>query len=179
MDFELLIQVVHYRISHWSIPSGSISQRILAQVEGHYGRNKTVVSPEYQFADGLTMAIPWTHKLRDFEVSLYYLDERLKMDLGSARFVIPADRRFHGDESERERQRVVLEVFPRGGEVRIARILCTLSLQRVYAPENEDFIAPREQRDKDVFQKPIPGFRFKRLSKAVNWNRVRDTDVER
>jgi hypothetical protein len=163
---------MRFRISHWSIPDDSVSQRILTQLHGLYGKTKTIKSPEYNMRDGLSMALPWSHKLNEVKIVLFFIDDRLKLELGSATYPIPTDRR--GVE-----ERVVLDVFPNGGRERIGKLVCSFNLQQVYAEHDEAFIAPPEQRRRDIFDKPIPGFRFKRLSKAINWNRLRMTDVNK
>ncbi len=178
-DAELLLQVIRYRISHWAVPDSFISQRILLQIEAQYNRGiKIFKSPEYNLHDGMTAAIPWSEKLTEFKVVLYYIDDRLKMELGEARYVIPTN--YQGFSSaEGGRNRVLLDIFPNGATEKIAKILCNLCVHRSYAGSDEDHIAEPERRSRDIFHKPIPGFRFKRLSKAINWDRLRHVDVRR
>jgi hypothetical protein len=148
------------------------------QVESLYNRGiKRLTSPDYTLQDGTTAAIPWSEKLQEFTIVLYYLDNRIKMELGQGRYTIPSDSSF--DTNEGSCNSALIDIFPNGGKKKIAKILCNLCVHRLYAGPKEGHIAPPARRQKDIFSKPIPGFRFKKLAKAINWNRIKSIDLQK
>jgi hypothetical protein len=134
---------------------------------------------------GIQIAIPWSEKLDSFQIHYWYIDERLKVDLGYSFLQIPTDRSFRNDGTV---NRIILDIFPHGGKERIGKLLANISVQSLYAKDVGDrrddqrlqADPPAQQKTAAaVFSTVIPGFRFRRLSKAVNWNRLRGINVDR
>lgn len=174
MDLQLVVEVRHFKVSH-TIWSESISRKVLVFLEGVYNHNKLVRSAEYKLHDGVVLAIPWSSKLNVFRLHVHYIDERLKVTLGTCSYTLPTDRRFHANEFDENR--LILDLLPDGGAERIGRFLCNVTLQRLYG---DDQVRPSEKEaEQDYFNRPIPGFRFRRLSKAINWHRLRGIDVQK
>lgn len=174
MDLQLVVEVRHFKISQ-TIWSESISRRVIVYLEGLYNKNKLVRSAEYKLHDGVVLAIPWSNKLDEFRLHVHYIDDRLKQSLGSCLYQLPTDARFHTNEYDENK--LILDLFPDGGKERIGRFLCHVTLQRLYG---DDQVRPHpKETQEDYFNRPIPGFKFRRLSKAINWHRLRGIDIEK
>jgi hypothetical protein len=149
-------------------------------MEGYY-RNKVIKSTEYQLKVGAQLAIPWSDRLDGVRLNYYYIDDQLKMEVGSSSYHIPNERGFSFDEPNR----IALDIFPNGGLNRIGKVLCLLSVEKFYDDERDNQhgkVKPVEKKSSSSsfhFDEVVPGFRFRRLSKAVNWNKIRTMDIDR
>lgn len=161
-----------------------MSRKITAHVEGLY-RNKVVRSAEYVVAAGAQLPLPWSTRLDKVTLRFYYIDDRLKVELGFAEYDLAADKAF---DHNGKPTRLLLHIAPRGGETPIGKVQCTMSVMYLYEEEGGRPHRIREAAGsapiaapsgKEVMQEPVPDFRFKRLSKIINWSKIRAVDIER
>lgn len=177
MQTQLVLEIDRYKISQTAWP-GELSRKIIVHLEGYY-RGKMIQSPEYKLQSGAQLAIPWSYKLDELILKFYYIDDRLKVELGTSQFAIPSSMGFNTDG---EWNKIILDIIPHGGSERIGRMLAYVNIQKLFEEENE----PRTIHSKSQYHNEtlltnhnIPGFRFRRLSKAINWNRLKTIDIEK
>jgi hypothetical protein len=173
-QYQLVCEFYHYKFMTNLLP-GKVSKKIIVHLEGFY-RNKVVRSTEYRLEVGVQLALPWSDRLDQVQWNFFYIDDQLKVELGYAVYHIPNQRGFSFDEPNR----IIIEILPNGGMSRIGRAICLLSVERLYADESEP---PKIKSKADPttyhIDTAVPGFRFRRLSKAVNWNKMRVIDLNR
>jgi hypothetical protein len=175
-QYQLVLEVYHVKLSSNLLPKESISKKIIVHMEGFY-RNKVIKSTEYQLKNGTQLAIPWSDRLDAIRLNYFYIDDQLKMELGNSEYKIPNERGFSFDEPNR----VPLNIFPNGGLNRIGKVLCLVSVEKFYADENDvkKHKNPPIQHTSYHIDAVVPGFRFRRLAKAINWNKIRMIDLDR
>lgn len=165
---------------------GNVSRRIIFHIVGYY-RKHPVQSAEHTLKSGAQVALPWSPKLNKVVFHFFYIDDRIKVELGESVYVIPTDSSFHSDGTE---NRLVLGMYPCGGDGihRLGKVLTTAFIQELYddgKPRNvridrrKDSANDENRPYSTLLEKPPPNFRFRRLSKAVNWQRLRTTDIDR
>jgi hypothetical protein len=174
MQSQFVLEVCQYTISQ-DIWPGKISRNVVVHMEGRY-RNKIVRSSEYKLNNGTQLAIPWSDKLDEVVIIYRYIDERLKVELGTSTYLIPTE---IGFQDNGENNRTILDILPNGGEMRVGRVLCNIRVQKLYHDENEKEALPRKPRNTESFAETIPGFKFRRLAKAINWNKMKLINVDR
>ncbi|RYH28597.1 hypothetical protein EON65_11570 [archaeon] len=182
MQAQFVLEVQRFKLSKHAYPSKD-SKRVIIHLEGQY-RNKVIKSSEYVVNTGTQVALPWSSRLDKITLRFYCIDERLKVEVGSCEYEL--DKKF--DQNGKPCS-LLLRIFPRGGETLVGKILCTVSVKYLY-----DDGKPHNQQDQpsshaevgkqvgpttDMLQYSLPGFRFKRLSKIINWTRVRSVDVDK
>lgn len=180
-----MIGIERYKVSP-QVWLGNVSRKIIVTLEGQY-RKRSIFSAEYKLHDGIQLAIPWSEKLSLIKLHFKYIDERLKCDLGTSQWRIPSTNEFYTDGTP---NRVILDILPNGGSERIGKILGNISIQILYAKEqcenpthrplplqNEPTVV--QKTNNAIFNTVIPGFRFRKLSKAVNWHRLRGINIDR
>ena len=176
-QYQLVLEFYHYKLSTTLLPKESISKKIVVHMEGFY-RNKVIKSTEYQLKNGTQLAIPWSERLDQFRVNYFYIDDQLKMELGHSEFHIPNERGFSFDEPNR----IAMNILPNGGLNRIGKVMCLLSVEKFYADEDNAKKIEKNPPVKNMLfhvDSVVPGFRFRRLAKAVNWNKIRMIDIDR
>jgi hypothetical protein len=75
--------------------------------------------------------------------------------------------------------------MPRGGKTPVGKLLCAAPVVYLYDEEDNQ---PKKREVRPVkapitgaeaVQSSLPGFRFKRLPKAINWLKIRYIDIEK
>lgn len=183
-SMQIVFEIDQFKLSReaWL---GEISRHVIFYATGHY-RNSPVQSAEHSLKRGAQVALPWSAKLSKVDFHYFYIDDKVKIELGESEYIIPNDSSFKSDGSE---NRVVLPMFPRGGNAmgRIGKVLTSVFVQELYDEGNKATTIPRRKngvQGKDNYystlsERPPDDFRFRRLNKAVNWQRLRATDIDR
>lgn len=181
---QIVFEVDQFKLSReaWL---GDISRHIIFYAVGMY-KNHPVQSAEHSLKRGTQIALPWSSKLSKVIFHYFYIDDKVKVELGESEFLIPNDNSFKSDGSE---NRMLLPIYPRGGNPmgRIGKVLTSVFIQELYddgkvastTPRRKGDIQGKDQHYTTLLERPPDNFRFRRLNKAVNWQRLRTTDIDR
>lgn len=182
---QVVVEVSQFKLSKqaWL---GNISRKVIFHATGHY-RKHVVQSSDYVLKSGAQLALPWSSKLDKIVFHYHYIDDRIKVELGETIFTIPTDKSFLSDGSE---NRVSLPILPCGGDGvhRIGKVLAIVYVQELYDDSKSGQrdvkprvgnINPSDRKVTALVERPPPGFRFRRMNKAVNWQRVRMASIDR
>lgn len=191
MEAQFVLEVLRLRVSSHVIPSNA-SRRLVAHLEGQY-RNKAVRSAEVVVGSGSQLALPWSSRLDCVTLRLFCIEERLKTEVGSAVYEVGQDKSFdwNGRASV-----LLLHLLPRGGSNAIGKLQCSVSVMYLYdkadgatrrqtampvpaAPGQPGPVAEEKTAAGPSIAEPLPDFRFKRLSKTIDWRKIRAVEVDR
>jgi hypothetical protein len=165
---QLVIEVVRFKILE-ELWHKSTSRRVVAFIEGQY-HNKVVKSADSKVYNGSSFCIPWSEALQKVQVNFFFIDDLLTLDIGAAVYVLAQDKNFTPDGEPIE---VVLKLYPNGGTVPNGRLLARVRVQDMFDDE-ERVVTTKQQVVKNVDHSfAVPGFRFKRLSRVLHWERIR------
>lgn len=186
-SFEFHVQISRIRIVNGGLAprgntAGNYEPKLVAHVSGNYNcsnKYRTFKSEEQTVYEGVTFILPCYLKnesleLKFIEIMFYQIDGQLSIFLGSSKFefsdgFVPID----GPSS------AIIAVISPGNSRRIGTVHCHFSTLDVF---DENHGANRIQHHPEaeaLNQIPIPNFRFQRLSKCINWERIRMLSVER
>lgn len=181
-NYQIVLAIHQLKLSKDAWP-GDISRKLIGSLKGFY-RKTTVDSKEQTLRPGCQLALPWSSKLNKLKVTCLYIDDRLKAELGEGEFAVPTDDSFKTNHGESNR--VVIQLFPPGGSVRIGKLIGDIFVQQMYDEDKKlktqsDFAAlnPTSKPSGVHLEKPADGFRFQRLSKTINWRKVQAADIHR
>ena len=174
MSPQFVLEVVRFKLSS-EVWKQSISRRVVAFIEGSY-KNKIVKSNDAKVMNGSKYCIPWTENIQKVQMNFFFIDDLLTMDIGTALYLVAEDRKFVADGSSTE---VLLHVYPNGATVPIGRALVKVQVQAMFADEQPTTMLTNRQsnRGTDDHTFAVPGFRFKRLSRVLHWERIRSLNI--
>jgi hypothetical protein len=180
-SIQLIAECDHFKFSEktWM---GQKSRKVICQICGYYRKQKSF-SSEYTLLEGVQLAIPWSSKLEKVIFIFSYVDERVKVEIGSSTFKIPTDSSFKTDGEE---NRIRIDVTPNGAERRVGKVWFTIYIQKLYddSDDADRVISNKLQRRKHqdpsiLLAQPPIDFKFKRLNKAINWQKVSTIDLDK
>jgi len=174
MQSQFVVEICQHKISP-DLWGGSISRNVVVHLEGLY-RNKVIRSSEHKMQAGTQLALPWSDKLDEVSIVYRYIDDKLKIELGSSSYKIPTE---YGFNTDGDNNRTILDIFPNGGTSRIGRVLCNIRVQKLYFDEKDHDHARHRKEASNNFAEALPGFKFHRLAKAINWNKIKLINVDR
>jgi hypothetical protein len=123
---------------------------------------------------GSQYCLPWDEKMDKVTLYYFFIDGLLTTEIGSSIYELAKDKDF--------RQgcvvRTILDIKMKGCTSRIGKVMCSVSVQGVFE-EDSNHPLPRQTNIDREFSLSVPGFRFKRLSRAVHWQRVRGLNIDR
>eukprot|EP01039_Chlorochromonas_danica_P004626 gene4626-5068_t len=203
MEAQFVLEVHRLRVSSQVIPSNA-SRRLVAHLEGQY-RNKAVRSAEVVVGTGSQLALPWSSRLDTVTLRLFYIEERLKTEIGSAVYEVGQDKSFDchgygggGGGGGGRASVLLLHLLPRGGSAAIGKVQCSVCVMYLYdkadprqtaiataplapatASEQKTVAAGGGGGGGPSIGEALPDFRFKRLSKTIDWPKIRAVEVDR
>lgn len=173
MPPQFVLDITHFKLSN-SIWQTTNSGKVVAFIQGTYN-NAIIKSHDCKVYSSSQYCIPYTDTLKKVKITFFIIDGLLTQDVGYAEYNVSEDRDFTPDGSFVD---VRLDICPKGGTLPIGRVTAKVSAQYLFddEPENKSLRRRRKKGDLDM-QLSIPGFRFKRLSKGINWERVRGLNL--
>lgn len=165
-----VLEVQRFKISS-ELWKNSKSRRIVAFTEGMY-KNKVVKSADSKLYNGSRYVLPWNEHLQKVQINFYFIDDLLTVDIGTALYNVSEDGKFSTDAPTD----ITLKIYPMGGTVPVGRVLVTVSIQAMFDDEQQP---PATKQKKQVLDHnfAVPGFRFKRLSRVLHWERIRSLNL--
>lgn len=174
MPPQLILEVYRFRISK-DFFNTSKSRKIVAFAE-FYMKNKTFRSAECHVNSGSQYCLPWSDAIDEVHMHFYYIDDLLAVEVGSSVYELKKDKQFLSDGSNVE---VILPVRVKGSLDRVGKVMLNISVQAMYEGEAPYDKKPVSRPDASEYNLSIPGFRFRRLTRSVNWERIRAFHVDR
>ena len=173
MPPQIVLEIKRFKIAK-EVWSTSKSRRIVAFAEGSY-HGKVVKSIDSKVYNGTKFCLPWNETLQRLQINFYFIDDLLTIDIGTALYAISEDGKFGKETAKTE---AVLKIYPVGATVPVGRAMISISVQEMFDDENTGFhkcaVAKQSVIDHDF---AVPGFRFKRLSRVLHWERIRSFNV--
>lgn len=171
MASQFVVEVYHFKLSK-SVWHASQSKKVVGFVEGVYANHHhTVRSSDCKVYKGTQYAVPYADELTRIHFHFFIIDSLLAVDLGTATYNLREDKQFDPNNPSTQ---IVLDVMPRAGTQRIGKLNCFVSVQMLFEERR------REPLPSEIdFQQSMPGFHFKRLSRVVNWERIRSLDIQK
>ncbi|KAJ1432702.1 hypothetical protein B484DRAFT_394850, partial [Ochromonadaceae sp. CCMP2298] len=187
MPLQFVAEVVRFKISR-DVWKYSKSRRVVCFIEGSY-KNKIIKSHDAAVYEGAAYCIP-SEALERVQLNFFFIDALLTMDIGMALYSLQAFNQSLGSaggSEGTEGTEVVLMIYPRGSTVAVGKVLLKMSVQDMFDDER---VAKHGQGQGKVpgqvgavqgleHNFAVPGFRFKRLSRVLHWDRLRSLDVTR
>lgn len=172
MPPQFVAEVVRFKISR-DVWKYSKSRRVVCFIEGSY-KNKIIKSHDAAVYGGSTYCIPWSEALDRVQLNFFFIDALLTMDIGQALYSLQ-DKLFKPDRTATE---IVLMICPTGSSVAVGKVLLKVSVQDMFDEERiTKHATPSPSGVEHSFA--VPGFRFKRLSRVLHWERLRSLDIAR
>ena len=175
MPPQFVFDVVHFKISR-DIWKHSKSRKVVGFIEGCY-KNAVIKSNDCTVHPGTQFCIPHTETLTQVRVHFFFIDGLLTVDIGTSEYNVAADNMFVPDGSLID---IRLNIVPHGSKVPVGRVLAKVSAQYLFEDEPVNSKVGHKRLEPGVdFQLALPDFRFKRLSRAINWQRLRGINIEK
>ena len=119
--------------------------------------------------------------MQKVQINIFFIDDLLTLDVGTAMYMVAQDSKFTTDGIKHE---VQLKIYPNGGTVSVGKILANVYIQDMYAEEG---ITTHNSSTKRTTAEhgqnnanhnfAVPGFKFKRLSRLLHWERIRSINI--
>ena len=170
MSPSFVLEVQRFKISS-EIWKNSKSRRIVAFIEGQY-KTKVIKSADSKLYNGSKYILPWNEKLRKVQVNLFFIDDLLTVDIGTALYIVSEDGKFQTDGNTAD---VILKIYPMGGTVPIGKVMAKVSVQSMF--EDEQPVNKTKKTPVLDHNFAVPDFRFKRLSRVLHWERLRAINI--
>lgn len=173
MPPQIVLEIKRFKISK-DVWSTSKSRRIVAFAEGSY-HGKIVKSVDSKVYTGTKLCLPWNETLQKLQINFYFIDDLLTIDIGTALYAISDDGKFGQETASTE---VLLKIYPVGAVVPVGRAFVSITIQEMFADENtgaHNCAVPKQTAIDHDFA--VPGFRFKRLSRVLHWERIRSINL--
>jgi len=180
----VVVEILRFKISRevWKF---SKSRKIVAFIEGHY-KYKKVQSEDATVYEGSKFDIPYSEKLREIAIHFFFIDGLLTIDVGSCIYDLAHDKLFVDDGNVTS---VTLNIFANGSTIPIGKVSFNTFVQDMYgddtnfsrSTDKNRSTHTKKEHDHDVsdHQLIVPGFRFKRLSRVLHWDRLRSINLDR
>ena len=180
----VVVEILRFKISRevWKF---SKSRKIVAFIEGHYNHKK-VQSDDATVYEGSKFDIPYSEKLREIAIHFFFIDGLLTIDVGSCIYDLAHDKLFVDDGNVTS---VTLNIFANGSTIPIGKVSFNTVVQDMYGDDTKRsrpsdknrHTHTRKDHDEHVsdHQLIVPGFRFKRLSRVLHWDRLRSMNLNR
>lgn len=165
-----VLEVQRFKISS-EVWKNSKSRRIVAFTEGLY-KNKVVKSTDSKVYNGSKYVLPWNESLQKVQVNFFFIDDLLTVDIGTALYILSDDGKFYTNGTPSD---VMLKIYPMGSTVPVGRVMVTVSVQPMFDDEQPIHKEPNKRQLDHNFA--VPGFRFKRLSRVLHWERIRSLNL--
>ena len=182
MSTCVIVEIVRFKISRevWKF---SQSRKIIAFIEGHYKHNR-VQSNDAKLYEGSKFEIPYSENLKKISIHFFFIDGLLTIDVGSCVYDLAHDKLFVNDGNVTS---VALDLFADGSTVPIGKVTINTTVQDTYEEEEltNSNHPPHHRNNKESiandhhYQLIIPGFRFKRLSRVLHWDRLQSVNLDR
>jgi len=155
----------------------------VAFIEGHY-KHKKVQSDDATVYEGSKFDIPYSEKLKEIAIHFFFIDGLLTIDVGSCIYDLVHDKLFVDDGNVTS---VTLDIFANGSTIPIGKISFNTVVQDMYGDDTNrsrptDNIRHSRTKEEHVtsdHQLIVPGFRFKRLSRVLHWDRLQSINLDR
>jgi hypothetical protein len=182
---EVVVVVDRYKLRKSTAVAGK--RNIIASIEGYYANERStngtlVKSKEQRAVKGAEFYLTWNANMISVTIHLYSITDRLTYHIGSS--VVP------NVEFQYNQKNVGLYVH-NCGEV-VGKIYVTLFARQLFHDEvyqrpsvkrNDELRiqrdAKREEKDQKCQLIPPEGFKFNRLSRPINWERLRCLNLRR
>lgn len=175
MSTQIVVEIHRFKITQ-DIWKTSSSRKIIAFAESTI-KNKTFRSVECRVSSGSQYCLPWSDSITAVSLHFYYIDALLSVEIGSSVYELAQDRKFVSDGSS---ARVILDIMLKGSQQRVGKVVCDVSVQNLFdGPGRARRQAPRHETQDQQLNLADPDFRFKRLTRSVNWERVRGLQLDR
>jgi hypothetical protein len=180
----VVIEILRFKISRevWKF---SKSRKIVAFIEGHY-KYKKVQSEDATVYEGSKFDIPYSEKLREIAIHFFFIDGLLTIDVGSCIYDLVHDKLFVDDGNVTS---VTLNIFANGSTIPIGKVSFNTFVHDMYgddanlsrSSDKNRSTHTKKEHDNDVsdHQLIVPGFKFKRLSRVLHWDRLRSINLDR
>lgn len=154
------------------------SRNIKANLEGCYiegKRKKLFKTPDQKVHNGTIYCLPWKETLNTLRIFFSAHVETTRIETGIS-FLDVKKVNCHQGAVE-----LTLDIMK--GTMKVGKALCQVGRQSLFA--NDDGILgvlPQKAtsfQDEINLQEPLPKFQFRRLSKPLNWDRLRALDLNR
>lgn len=174
---QLVVEVVRFKVSS-GVYKDSKSRKIVAFVEGRYN-NHVTKSADERLLKGALFYIPWQENLDSVILNMYFIDGLLTIDIGTAIYNIRDDKHFSPDSGNMVD--AVLHIFRSGALVPLGWVTVRVGVTHIFEDEGKAVRKlPIGSSGKDcsaTHSFAVPGFRFKRLSRSLHWDRLRAFNI--
>ncbi len=179
MSLQIIVEVQRIKVSK-NIWNTSKSRKIVAFAESVV-KQKSYRSIDSVVTEGSQYVLPWNESTEVVIMYFYYIDALLTVEIGTSVYDIMNDKKFVSDGRNVE---VIMDIKLNGSQERVGRVLCNISVQSLFDEKRDTNKAAKLSRylsdhRTGEFSMALPNFRFKRLSRSVNWERVRGFHVDR
>jgi hypothetical protein len=173
MPLQIVIEITRFRVTK-EIWNGSSSRKIIAFAEFTDGKS-VFRSSECVVNTGSQYCLPWNDKMDKIAIYYFFIDGLLTTEIGSSVYEPSKDKEFRHDGSA---VRTVIDIKMKGCTSRVGKVMCSVSVQGVFE-EDSHHPLPRQLNGDREYSLSLPGFRFKRLSRAVHWQRIKGLNIDR
>ena len=176
---QVIIEVLRCKLSR-SI-SISASGKVQVFGEGTFGRNKnkrvfkTKTSKVYS---GCILCVPWSKDLRKIALHFSLADDNVIYDVGIAVWdMVAVPVLVTASE-------ITMFVTASNGRIQIGRIVCRVIRQDIFCsdattPEAQFKLHKNVLEEEVKMRNPVPKFKFRRLSRPINWDKFKKINVKR
>jgi hypothetical protein len=171
MTFQLILEVEHFKIAKdvWNITK---SKKIIAFMEGWYKNNsKMIKSSDNKLMKGCSFAVPWTEEIKKILIRFFIIDSLLSIEIGLSTYIIDVE----DLDLKTTRRQLKLNIMPKAGVEPIGNLYCIISIQSLFEDEQRSLQQQQyvENESSHCQLSLPPDFRFKKLSKIINWEKLR------
>ena len=173
---QTLIEIVRCKLSRSLCLSSSRKIEVYADAIYGTGRKRRLFKSKLmRMHAGIVISVPWDIELVSVVLHFSSIDELASCNLGKAVLDIPDSLDINQVESQ---------VFVMSGNTRVGNVLLRIHKQDLFCNDEVEAAAQfRVQRnilDDDMKMKnPVPKFKFKRLSRPINWDRIRALNMQK
>jgi hypothetical protein len=176
MNCEIVVEIVHRKLSKRCFPSknGKIVGHL--EVYLHSNDRKPYRTKSITISSGALFSFPWISHICMVKINFFLVNENLTEVIGSTFIDNIHDRPDYTIES--------YDILKNNHEC-IGRIQCKKYCRNIFATDSNSKPSPQDtssnshQLEEIVRKKNVPGFRFRKLSRPINWDRIKLFNLDR
>lgn len=173
MTTQIVLEINRYKFIRSVLFSNS-TKKIVAVTEGVY-KNSVIRSTTNKVYDGSRFSVPWSSDLRSLKIHFYVIDGLLTADLGTAIYAVSEDSSFNPVGVEPHA--IVVDIMPQGVTERIGKALCKVWVQDLFKEKTERRYNINMEENQELTN--LPDFKFRRLNKVINWDKIHGMNVDK
>lgn len=189
---EIIITINRIRILKdvYSIKSAPLHlPKVVGRINGYYGPEtnlRIIQSDEKTIYEGVKFSLPYHNSMKNqfslqkLILQVYQIDGPISVDIGTCTLLLSESERNVLVNMHQTLSDIVVDIASASNQ-KLGKVMISIHAQNVYKDEKDirNKKSEKEEGESSLLQIPIPNFRFQRLSRCINWERIRSLPMDK